>query len=105
MAERCATCRHWREVWPGSRGPKDARYDDRVPELFPTDPLTYEPLPLTFRVGACVAPRMRHVEALCAADEAVAWDGSDYMASLWTGEAFGCVLHEPAQIIADASPT
>lgn len=90
---RCGGCRFWCEIVPNGCGPEGT--DMHVPSsLFPRD-ANHEEQALSFRVGQCMCPRVRHGEAMVAADEAVSFDWSEYKSALYTAEQFGCVLGEP----------
>lgn len=97
----CGSCKHWdQEVaqssyrdpvgieypWDGGR-PSDAEFDrqERVRHQIGS------------RFGHCTAITQGwdHTEAEAAGLRAVAWDGSEFRADVYTRDDFGCVLHEP----------
>lgn len=91
--KQCGTCRHWL-----IRDEEDR--ENRV--IFPYHPVTYEQPEdeaeaaklYGHRARVCHSPKVLFYQRP-AIDGAAVMDGSEYRASLITGEQFGCVLHEP----------
>lgn len=88
----CKTCKWW------LLGEEPDRYDSVI---FPADPVTHEQefdeeknaAKWGHRVRRCHHPRVLFYQRPDR-DAAAVCDGSEYAASLLTGEDFGCVLHE-----------
>lgn len=80
----CKTCVHWIV--------KDNGSWDQI--LNPVDPDTYEPMATAFDVRECVNPKLLFCERPLESDGFAVADGSEYMASLYTAEDFGCIQHE-----------
>ena len=79
----CKTCKHWSQT--------DRSWDEIIN---PTDPYTMEPMATTFKVWMCKHPELMFCARPLRPDGFAVADGSNYMANLYTGQDFGCVLHE-----------
>lgn len=60
----------------------------------PIDPDTYEPMKRGFETRICNQPEQSFCESPVASNAFALADGSNYFATLATGEDFGCVRHE-----------
>lgn len=84
----CKTCKWWQHG--------DNKY--YYPEIIsPTDPDTWESMPLTFEVNFCKSPLLGFYERPVVSNGACVVDGSRYMAALITAPDFGCVNWETAK--------
>ena len=80
---KCKTCKHW--IAPGN--------DDFQAGYIchPVDPDTYEPMAMPFEVRMCESPKIVFFERSPDSTGISLIDGSEYYASMLTGEDFGCV--------------
>ncbi len=83
--KRCKQCRWW-----------IVEDEDRYNGILqPIDPDTYRPMTgLPFEVRECRNPKQTFCERPVISDGFALADGSEYMATLYTAEDFGCVLWE-----------
>jgi len=84
--ERCKTCKHW-----GSK-PDEEIYSDRICKPYDED--TFEKKKMPFEVKRCCSPNITLFEKNLNSNGISLTDGSEYYASMCTGEDFGCILHE-----------
>lgn len=88
--EKCKNCKHWT--------PPAADDSWRETEICkPSDPETFEPMVMPFEVRICKSPKMLFCERPVESNGTAVADGSDYFASLMTGEDFGCINFEAVE--------
>lgn len=85
----CRTCKHWK---------RPSVSDGSTSRLMcsPVDPDTFQPMDRGFEARLCKEPTQGFFEPPAEADRFSIADGSTYLATLVTGEAFGCVRHAVA---------
>lgn len=88
MNGRCRSCTYWKT------NQTDRTLSDNI--THPVDPDTYEPMEMPFEVRECAHPRLAFCERPVEQDGFAVADGSQYMATLYTAEDFGCVKWEQA---------
>ena len=86
MDRRCRNCKWW--IDDGEEG----GYTDYI--IHPNDPDTFGEMAMPFEVRKCVVPKLVRFERPIEANGASVCDGSDYMATLYTAQEFGCVHFE-----------
>lgn len=81
---KCKTCKYWSRKSDG--------YLSRE-ILDPVDQDTFQPMAMPFLVGECKNPDLLFCERPLRSNGFAVADGSEYWATLYTGEDHGCVLH------------